>query len=408
MSILTVLRYLVGQRDAILRVATTRQAIWLGVLFVLAAGLAREYDAKDLSREPWYLLLPLGASLATSFLLYLLIYGVALWKNWQRWPFLATYGAFLRLYWMTAPLALLYALPVERFLTEQDATRANLMLLAVVSVWRVSLMTRAVQVYFGAPPLAAFVVIMLFADTLALLAVFFAPVPLMSVMGGVVSPRQQVVMAASLWVGCLGGLTWLVWLVDTVFVGSPAASPWEPSDSIVPGNSRVHVSLWCLAAALVLGWVLVLPTTQREQQLRSEAESQLQAGNIRGAVLAMSAHDRDEFPPLWDPPPAAFDRFTKPTVVDVLWVALDEPDCAAWVRDDYLAKLKAQLGHSFFTVVGWRDMDSPTRDKYLDVLSRIPLTEDDVRTLDDVMAREDDGRRKGRIRALIESSRDAR
>ena len=51
--------------------------MWIGLLFVLAAGVAREYDGEDLWHEPWHVLLPLGASLATSLVLYLLVRLVA-------------------------------------------------------------------------------------------------------------------------------------------------------------------------------------------------------------------------------------------------------------------------------------------------------------------------------------------
>src|SRR4051794_12905397 len=43
---------LLGRRDAILRAARARATIWLGVCFVLAAGLARNYDAHDLTVSP--------------------------------------------------------------------------------------------------------------------------------------------------------------------------------------------------------------------------------------------------------------------------------------------------------------------------------------------------------------------
>ena len=65
MTISTLIRYLVGHRRAILEVAESKSAVWLGLLFVISAGFAREYDGVDLLHEPWHLALPLGASLAT-------------------------------------------------------------------------------------------------------------------------------------------------------------------------------------------------------------------------------------------------------------------------------------------------------------------------------------------------------
>ena len=184
MPIATLFRYLIGNRAAIQRIATTRGAVWIGALFVLSAGLAREYDAADLIAEPWRLLIPFGASLGTSFLLYCLVY-LAVWRRTvDSPPFAPTFVTFLSLYWMTAPLAWLYALPVERLMSAGKATLANLYLLGLVSIWRVALMTRVVNVLFGTGVVAAFWLVMLFADTFALAILFLTPVPILNLMGG--------------------------------------------------------------------------------------------------------------------------------------------------------------------------------------------------------------------------------
>src|SRR5262245_33154150 len=77
MGILMLVRYLCGSRDAIQTIAGNRHAPWIGLLFVLSAGFAREYDGEDLLHEPWYVVIPVGASLVTSFLLFSLAYGIA-------------------------------------------------------------------------------------------------------------------------------------------------------------------------------------------------------------------------------------------------------------------------------------------------------------------------------------------
>ena len=48
MTFLTLVRFLIGHRDAILRIANCRHAVWVGLIVVLSAGLAREYDGADL------------------------------------------------------------------------------------------------------------------------------------------------------------------------------------------------------------------------------------------------------------------------------------------------------------------------------------------------------------------------
>ena len=186
MNVPTLIRYLFGSRRCLVEVYRCPSAIWLGLLFVISAGFAREYDGEDLLHEPWHLLLPLGASLLTSSLLFALLEvafarGQGVRSKRPLWK----YRSFLGLYWMTAPLAWLYALPVERFLDAPDAVRVNLWLLGIVSVWRVALMTRVVSVIYGRSLLAAFFVVMLFADSVAMFVFWLTPLPIVSIMGGI-------------------------------------------------------------------------------------------------------------------------------------------------------------------------------------------------------------------------------
>ena len=116
----TLARYLAGGREAILTIASSRHALWLGLLFVLSAGFAREYDGEDLLHEPGHLLLPLGASLVSSLLLFgVLSLGRATEEGEPPWGL--RYLSFLGLFWMTAPLAWLYAVPYELY--EKHAIR---------------------------------------------------------------------------------------------------------------------------------------------------------------------------------------------------------------------------------------------------------------------------------------------
>jgi hypothetical protein len=370
MSLFTLLSYLIGGRSAVLRIATTPRAGWLGGLFVLSAGFAREYGSHDLWSEPWHLVLPFGASLATSFLLFSLIFFVAVRRNVARRSFWSTYFPFLALYWMTAPLAWLYAIPVEHLLSAPQATAANLALLAIVSVWRVSLMTRVVSVYFGAGVWAAFCLVMLFADTVALTILYFTPLPIFNIMGGIpLTESEQMIQEAALWVGCLGVPTWFVWLLGVCIVWYGDKS-WQAPQANVATEGRIDPSLWCLAGVMVLGWGLVLPFTQPEQRLRHDVESALAHDRIAEAIQTMSRHDQKDFPPHWVPPPRAAYRDPKPPLFDVLDVILDH-GAAPWVRAAYLEKLDAALD-KFST--GWRldSEESKKLDQLSNILERLP------------------------------------
>lgn len=178
MTLATLCKYLIGDRRAILDIAASRSAVYIGLLFVLAAGLAREYDGEDLRSEPWHL--PLGASLATSALLYLLLQALLWIRGGQADGRRLRYRELLSLYWMTAPLALLYGIPFERFLSAADATRANLALLGIVSLWRVLLMSRALSVAYEVNFFRALFPVKLFADSVALVLLGTMPIPLLS------------------------------------------------------------------------------------------------------------------------------------------------------------------------------------------------------------------------------------
>jgi hypothetical protein len=66
MQIRTLFFYLIGKSQAIIEIAGDKRAVWLGILFVLSAGFARDYDGEDLLHEPWHLTIPFAASLLTS------------------------------------------------------------------------------------------------------------------------------------------------------------------------------------------------------------------------------------------------------------------------------------------------------------------------------------------------------
>jgi hypothetical protein len=194
MRIRTLLLYLVGKRQAILEIANDRPALWIGLIFVLSAGFAREYDGKDLTAEPWHIIVPVGASLATSFLLFLLTFRRGD-DDLSSVPFFAAYRSFLTLYWMTAPLAWIYAIPFERFLDPYEATMANLCCLGLVATWRVLLMIRVISVLMGYHVLAAVFPVLLFGDTIAVVAIQFLQVPILDLMGGIrMTPKENMLL----------------------------------------------------------------------------------------------------------------------------------------------------------------------------------------------------------------------
>jgi hypothetical protein len=337
MTLFTLAAYLVGSREAILRLASSRWSLALGFLFVLLAGLAREYDGEDLLREPWHLAIPLGASLATSALLYLLVRGVA-WRHGATEPPLASgYLDFLGLYWLTAPLALVYAIPFERFLSAGDATRANLWMLALVALWRVVLMVRVVSVLYQTSFLSALFLVLLFADTVAVILLSNTELPIIAIMGGIRLSESESILHSTVWLmRVLTVLSWPVWLIGALVV-IVRKRRWEYQATSSPPFPGLAWHLWAAVMVLIGMWVVILPRTQPEQQRRGRAERELKSGRIRQGLEYMSAHERDDFPPHWDPPPRVAYREQRPDITQVQ-EHLDVLAVKPWVRAIYVEK----------------------------------------------------------------------
>jgi len=68
-------------------------------------------------------------------------------------------------------------------------------------------------------------------------------------------------------------------------------------------SQAIPRSVWSFAAASVAVWLVPLPWTQGEQQLRGAVERAFRAGRYGEMLTEISAHQRDDFPPHWAPPP---------------------------------------------------------------------------------------------------------
>lgn len=373
MSIGTLFQYLIGRRDAIVAVAADRRSLWIGGLFVLSAAFAREYDGHDLLHEPWHLLIPFAASLPLSLILFSFI---RLGSNRKaKLPgFWTAYRQFLNLFWMTAPLALLYAIPYERFLSEGAAAEANMWTLGLVAAWRVLLISRAIGIMAGCSASSAFFPVMLVADASILLAIRLMPQPIFQVMGGIrQTGGERALLGAILWTEIIGFPSLLIWLIGTVWVISRESMSWlMPAPIQTKSNSIVYFS-----TASLLIWALILPTTQREQRLRTSAEQLLRAGRIAEAIDEMSRHSQSEYPPHWNPPPLPGYGEDVPPLLNVVEYLADQR-AAEWVRKLFVAKLEDKYLYYYSYQDNERRADWPRVEL---LLQRLPegqrlLTED--------------------------------
>lgn len=397
MRVATLFGYFLGIRSFVLAVANCRQALWLGLLFVISAGFAREYDAEDLLHDPWYVLLPIAASFVTSLILFLFVelrFGGRTTDQDEslqagappgppgirgKWVYLSRYRSFLGLYWMTAPLAWLYAIPVERFLDAGDSARANLSLLGIVALWRVLLMSRVVSVVYRCSEMAAFFVVMLFGDSVALVVLWLTPLPVFNIMGGIhLSEAEATILFTSLMVKIVGGVSWPVWFGGTVFyslIFEERREAWRDVDFGSAHPPPVSKGTWMLGAGSLLVWTVILPSTQPEQYHRRQAEIDLRAGRVREAVTMLSSLTRADLPPHWDPPPRLGYGETEPSIVAVL-VEIEKQRAVPWVREIFWKKMNRQAltgrGSRYDNAILLESLDDPLLEGYVALMRSSP------------------------------------
>ena len=300
----TILSFLLFRREAILQIAGSSAARWLGLVFVLSAGFAREYDGEYLVAEPWHVVLPLAASIVGCVVLTLLVQIIARFRNVQNVSSVAMFGAMLNVYWMMAPMAWLYAIPFERFMDPGWATRSNLTLLGIVSVWRVTLMIRCITVLYGASIVAATMPVMVFCLAMGYAALILIPSPVFLIMGGIrLTESEDLILGMKMSLTAAGVLTSPIWGIGYLTLCA-VRSPWK-WQLHEEGNRNFGVSraAWLIGLASVFIWVPFLLWTQSEQKLRWSAERMLLSGSIEELCKLTRENPERHFPPHWDPPP---------------------------------------------------------------------------------------------------------
>lgn len=350
MSARTILLYLCGHAGAIRDVAQSRAAFVTGLVLVLITTIPRNYDQIFIGEVPLrWLLGSLFFSFISGTWLYAVAYGwLARWRMEgdavQHQSFSSGYFSdwrgFMGLFWMTAPIAWLYALPVERFLDSITATQANLVLLGVVSLWRVLLMARVLQVLSQAPFLAALVWVLLAAGVETFGVTFFSPAfskSFISAMGGMRnSPEEDILFAALRTVMGASLYGTPVVLVAALFI-RPKGLRALP----VPQAAPVPVTL---LVGLLVAWVVVAIVPQMEVARTAQARRLIQLGKPREAVDYLAAHQPKDFAPAVPLPPKTYEFQTfkeLPRVIGVLQTT--DP---AWVRQVMLKKLDEMVSHS--------------------------------------------------------------
>tara|TARA_R110000782_G_scaffold23887_1_gene62111 strand:+ start:941 stop:2260 length:1320 start_codon:yes stop_codon:yes gene_type:complete len=340
----TLASFLIGRRDAIERIAVSRSATVASFVFVLTAGIAREYDGEYLLAEPWHALRPLGASAVTGTVLFLLVRLATFRRGATDGPGLAeSYRRFMTCFWMTAPLAWLYAIPYERFLSPGDAVMANLWTLALVAAWRVLLITKVAAVLTGSRTIPMFFIVMLFSDAVAFAVFAFIPVPVMDFMGGMQHTERDALLASTAFLmQFLTVLSAPVWILGAIAAVS-SLTPAPPRFDAAPIPARDWNPL---LAASVLIWIAPLIIAQPEQARRHRVDQLFASGDTPAALAELSKHPESFYPRRWELPPRLGYREETPDL-DAVREVIDTQPTAEWVAAAYADKIDRQLMRRF-------------------------------------------------------------
>jgi hypothetical protein len=244
--------------------------------------------------------------------------------------------------------------------------------LAIVAAWRVLLMIQVVSTVFHISALRAMFPVLLFADSLAVGILFLTPLPVFSIMGGIrLSESEQLIQGTAFLVGALGIVSWPVWAIGTAVVATKRARSQSPVATIPAVREGVSPTLWGLGIVSLAIWIGILPLIQPEQQRRRQVETLLRAGEIKEALEIMSAHDRQDFPPHWDPPPRIGYGETTPELPTVL-ETLITMETTPWVNDLYWEKYRNLIGRGYDFHNYWGFLNEAEFDRHLTILEHVP------------------------------------
>lgn len=296
--------FLVGNRGAIERIAGSWWSLLVAAVLVVSGGIARNYDHLDLLRNPEWLYGPFVASFITSLLVFAVVFPYLRLRKVRVKG--VGYLSFMCVYWMTAPCAWLYAIPVESFTDLVTATRWNIAFLAIVSVWRVFLVTRALVVLTGAGALTSLTAVLFPASAFMCAASLLKGISLVGIMGGVrLPPHTELLVTASntlcylsFWTGVLLLLCMCVAVASGLRGVAERPLPWRTEQ--VPRRA-----LMVAGACVVVGLIAVVPV-QVKVQRNHRLETLIEGENYRAAIDYASGFERRDFSGIHYLPPDPF------------------------------------------------------------------------------------------------------
>jgi len=335
------------------------------MVLVLITAIPRNYDQiywRESDAWPYWLFAPLIFSLFSGTFLFGFIY-FGFIRGWlddpRSVPVRQQWRRFMALFWMTAPIAWLYAIPVERFLDPYHAAMANLGLLLGVAGWRVCLMARVFSVLqpvqfslslgWVLAPACFEVLVVAFCGGLAIA---------LGGMGGIQYSPEDSFMITAANVAFYGAIV-LLGVVAILLVRAERRFVARPLPELAPGRLPV-VGL----AIVVTVWFVISIPAQIEQYRFVAHVALLRARDYRGALNYLARHRRTDFPASRRIEPSPFELFSRREFPETLAnLRATDPQ---WVKRLYLDYLRVVFSDP------WLRINADEMLKVLGALERLP------------------------------------
>jgi len=297
-EIIDVLKFYLGFKEATIKVATTKHIFWVACLLVVSAALARNYDHHLLLSNPIWIGGPFFMAFFSSALIFSVLRvacRIPLRSEEQSFPG-ANFLAWIKCFFLTAPLAWLYGIPYESFVDILTATKLNFATLLLVSLWRVYIMGQVAHYLYKIHALKAYCVMLVPASLEMLFGSFYQNLNIVGIMGGLrLSEKDQLlanltsfVTVTSFWV-LVGSLFFAVLLM---VIHSQKAQYFSKEVNRSPSRNMLIATVASIMVFLATAFYFQPKLSNVKTLRRLLVEDQYSS-----AVEFLNKNDEKSFPP---------------------------------------------------------------------------------------------------------------
>lgn len=331
-KIQTVGKFLIGDREAILTIASGRGVIFLAFLLIVSAGLARNYDHHLLLKEPLWIGGPLAMSLFSALFIFPFVKMFGRLKSGD-----SNFTAFFRCFLMTAPLAWFYGFPIERFAGPLPSTVFNFGVLMIVSFWRLGLMIRVISVLYGFTLGRAFVAIALPASMEMFVATLFKGMNIVGIMGGMRLSEADLFLLNATSGVTMGSVVLFVVAIVVGFASKPGnVRSWETQEP----ERKISGRTWLAAFGVIFTWLTVAINPQRKLTTQDEFHRLIRGERYEDAAAFLKERTARDFPEHQEFIPGKSYWRRAPMAMDLLVYHDDWP---VWFREMLIADVKSWI-----------------------------------------------------------------